>query len=161
MDAWITGTVGSWFGAERVPYGLVYGKNPIRSANFPDFIVSAKVILESPPPPPPPPPLTFRCWSRTWNLGKLKLFSKLTTIYFFFKDFIPHIYIYIILTWLEYVGVITPNQIPLTTIVTYLQKSYRSRISNHWATIPACSVVPPIYKKLVVTLLEVSEKEEG
>ena len=44
-------------------------------------------------------------------------------------------------------GVITPNQIPLTTIVTYLQKSYRSRISNHWATIPACSVVPPIYKK--------------
>ena len=41
---------------------------------------------------------------------------------------------------------ITPNQIPLTTIVTYLQKSYRSRISNHWATIPACSVVPPIYK---------------
>ena len=43
-------------------------------------------------------------------------------------------------------GVITPNQIPLTTIITYLQKSYRSRISNHWATIPACSVVPPIYK---------------
>ena len=40
-------------------------------------------------------------------------------------------------------GVITPNQIPLTTIVTYLQESYRSRISNHWATIPACSVVPP------------------
>ena len=38
------------------------------------------------------------------------------------------------------VGVITPNQIPLTTIVTYLQKSYRSRISNYWATIPACSV---------------------
>ena len=32
------------------------------------------------------------------------------------------------------VGVITPNQIPLTTIVTYLQKRYRSRISNHWAT---------------------------
>ena len=29
-------------------------------------------------------------------------------------------------------GVITPNQIPLTTIVTYLQKGYRSRISNHW-----------------------------
>ena len=44
-------------------------------------------------------------------------------------------------------GVITPNQIPLTTIVTYLQKCYRSRISNHWATIPACSVVPPIYKQ--------------
>ena len=42
-------------------------------------------------------------------------------------------------------GVITPNQIPWTTIVTYLQKSYRSRISNNWATIPACSVVPPIY----------------
>ena len=36
-------------------------------------------------------------------------------------------------------GVITPNQIPLTTIITYLQKRYRSRISNHWATIPACS----------------------
>ena len=33
------------------------------------------------------------------------------------------------------IGVITPNQIPLTTIVTYLQKSYRSRISNHWATL--------------------------
>ena len=43
-------------------------------------------------------------------------------------------------------GVITPNHIPLT-IVTYTQKSYRSRISNHWATIPACSVVPPIYKQ--------------
>ena len=43
--------------------------------------------------------------------------------------------------------VITLNQIPLTTIVTYLQTSYRSRISNHWATIPACSVVPPIYKQ--------------
>ena len=41
-------------------------------------------------------------------------------------------------------GVITPNQIPLTNIVTYLQKSYRSRISNHWATILVCSVVPPI-----------------
>ena len=38
-------------------------------------------------------------------------------------------------------GVVTPNQIPLTTIVTYLQKRYRSRISNHWSTIPACSVV--------------------
>ena len=46
-----------------------------------------------------------------------------------------------------FLGVITPNQIPLTTIVTYLQKVYRSRISNHWATIPACSVVPPIYKQ--------------
>ena len=44
-------------------------------------------------------------------------------------------------------GVITPNKIPLTTIVTYLQKCYRSRISNHWATISACSVVPPIYKQ--------------
>ena len=38
------------------------------------------------------------------------------------------------------IGVITPNQIPLTTIVTYLQKRYRSSILNHWATIPACSV---------------------
>ena len=45
------------------------------------------------------------------------------------------------------IGVITPNKIPLTTIVTYLQKRYKSRISNHWATIPACSVVPPIYKQ--------------
>ena len=53
-------------------------------------------------------------------------------------------------------GVITPNQIPLTTIVTYLQKSYRSRISNHWATIPACSVVPPIYKKSKKTYCHVS-----
>ena len=44
-------------------------------------------------------------------------------------------------------GVITPNPIPLTTMITYLQKSYRSRISNHWATITACSVVPPIYKQ--------------
>ena len=40
-------------------------------------------------------------------------------------------------------GAITPNQIPLTVIVTYLQNGYRSRISNHWAAIPACSVVPP------------------
>ena len=31
-------------------------------------------------------------------------------------------------------GVITPNQIPLTTIVTYLH-NVRSRISNHWACI--------------------------
>ena len=38
-----------------------------------------------------------------------------------------------------------PNKIPLTTIVTHLQNSYRSRISNHWTTIPSCSVVPPIY----------------
>ena len=53
-------------------------------------------------------------------------------------------------------GVITPNQIPLTTIVTYLQKRYRSRISNHWATIPACSVVPPIYKKSKKTYCHVS-----
>ena len=53
-------------------------------------------------------------------------------------------------------GVITPNQIPLTTIVTYLQKSYRSRISNHWATIPACSVVPPIYKTSKKTYCHVS-----
>ena len=56
----------------------------------------------------------------------------------------------------RYTGVITPNQIPLTTIVTYLQKSYRSRISNHWATIPACSVVPPIYKKSKKTYCHVS-----
>ena len=54
------------------------------------------------------------------------------------------------------VGVITPNQIPLTTIVTYLQKFYRSRISNHWATIPACSVVPPIYKQSKKTYCHVS-----
>ena len=53
-------------------------------------------------------------------------------------------------------GVITPNQIPLTTIVTYLQKRYRSRISNHWATIPACSVVPPIYKQSKKTYCHVS-----
>ena len=49
-------------------------------------------------------------------------------------------------------GVITLNQIPLTTIVTYLQKSYRSRISNHWATIPACSAVPPIYKQSILAI---------
>ena len=53
-------------------------------------------------------------------------------------------------------GVITPNQIPLTTIVTYLQKRYRSRISNHWATIPACCVVPPIYKKSMKTYCHIS-----
>ena len=53
-------------------------------------------------------------------------------------------------------GVITPNQIPLTTIVTYLQKRYRSRISNHWFTIPACSVVPPIYKQSKKTYCHVS-----
>ena len=54
------------------------------------------------------------------------------------------------------IGVITPNQIPLTTIVTYLHKRYRSRISNHWATIPACSVVPPIYKQFKKTYCHVS-----
>ena len=53
-------------------------------------------------------------------------------------------------------GVITPNKIPLTTIVTYLQKRYRSRISNHWATIPACSVVPPIYKQSKKTYCHIS-----
>ena len=52
--------------------------------------------------------------------------------------------------------VFTPNKIPLTTVVTYLQKSYRSRISNHWATIPACSVVPPIYKQSKKTYCHVS-----
>ena len=53
-------------------------------------------------------------------------------------------------------GVITPNKIPLTTIVTYLQKGYRSRISNHWATIPACSVVPPIYEQSKKTYCHIS-----
>ena len=53
-------------------------------------------------------------------------------------------------------GVITPNQIPVTTIVIYLQKGYRSRISNHWATIPACSVVPPIYKQSKKTYCHIS-----
>ena len=53
-------------------------------------------------------------------------------------------------------GVITPNKVPLTTIVTYLQKGYRSRISNHWASIPACSVVPPIYKQSKKTYCHVS-----
>ena len=55
-----------------------------------------------------------------------------------------------------FLGVITPNQIPLTTIVTYLQKSYRRRISNHWASIPACSVVPPIYKQSKKTYCHMS-----
>ena len=32
---------------------------------------------------------------------------------------------------------------PIDDQVTYLQKCYRSRISNHGATIPAYSVVPP------------------
>ena len=53
-------------------------------------------------------------------------------------------------------GVITPNKIPLTTIVTYLHKSYRSRISNHWATIAAYSVVPHIYKQSKKTYCHVS-----
>ena len=53
-------------------------------------------------------------------------------------------------------GVFTPNQIPLTTIVTYLQKSYRSRISNHWAIIPAGCVVPPIYKQSKKTYCHIS-----
>ena len=56
-------------------------------------------------------------------------------------------------------GVITPNKIPLTTIVTYLQKRYRSRISNHWATIPACSVVPPIYKQSKKTYCHISSSD--
>ena len=54
------------------------------------------------------------------------------------------------------VGVITPNEIPMTTIVTYLQKRYRSRSSNHWATIPACSVVPPSYKQSKKTYCHIS-----
>ena len=53
------------------------------------------------------------------------------------------------------IGVITPNKIPLTTLVTYIQKGYRSRISNHWA-IPACSVVPPIYKQSKKTYCHIS-----
>ena len=53
-------------------------------------------------------------------------------------------------------GVITPNQIPLTTIVTYLQKGDRSRISNHWATMTACNVVPPIYKQSKKTYCHIS-----
>ena len=57
---------------------------------------------------------------------------------------------------LQCVGVITPNKIPLMAIVTYLQKCYRNRISNHWATIPACSVVPPIYKQSKKTYCHVS-----
>ena len=53
------------------------------------------------------------------------------------------------------IGVITPNQIPLTTIVTYLQKRYRSRISNHWATI---GVITPnqIPLTTIVTYLQKS-----
>ena len=58
--------------------------------------------------------------------------------------------------WDDHNGFITPNQIPLTTIVTYFQKRYRSRISNHWATIPACSVVPPIYKQSKKTYCHIS-----
>ena len=50
-------------------------------------------------------------------------------------------------------GDITPNKIPLTTIVTYLQNSYRSRISNHWATIPACSVVTPYLQTIQENIL--------
>ena len=36
------------------------------------------------------------------------------------------------------------------------RNSYRSRISNHWATIPACSAVPPIYKQSKKTYCHVS-----
>ena len=68
----------------------------------------------------------------------------------------PHTLLFPINSKGYFIGVITPNQIPLTTIVTYLQKGYRSRISNHWATIPACSVVPPIYKKSKKTCCHVS-----
>ena len=54
-------------------------------------------------------------------------------------------------------GVITPNQIPLTTIVTYLQKRYRIRISNHWATIPAGVITPnQIPLTTIVTYLQKS-----
>ena len=35
--------------------------------------------------------------------------------------------------------------LPRSYISLPSKKRYRSRISNHWATIPACSVVPPIY----------------
>ena len=56
----------------------------------------------------------------------------------------------------EWSFTITPNQIPLTTIVTYLEKSYRSRISKNWAIIPAISVVPPIYKQSEKTYCHIS-----
>ena len=59
----------------------------------------------------------------------------------------------ILATYRKFTGVITPNQIPLTTIVTYLQNFYRSRISNHWATIPTCSVVSPILQKVQENIL--------
>ena len=36
---------------------------------------------------------------------------------------------------------ITPNTIPVTTMVSYHWKRNRSSISNHWASTPACSVV--------------------
>ena len=39
---------------------------------------------------------------------------------------------------------------------TYLQKCYRSRISNHWAIIPACSVEHPIYKQSKKTYCHIS-----
>ena len=52
-------------------------------------------------------------------------------------------------------GVTTPNHTPLSTMVTYLQKSYRSRISNHWATIPAGVITPnKIPLTTIVTYLQ-------
>ena len=59
---------------------------------------------------------TRRGFSATYNSGTVVWLSPTTTV-----------------------GVITPNKFPLTTILTYLQKCYGSRISNHWATIPACT----------------------
>ena len=36
---------------------------------------------------------------------------------------------------------------PIDDHVAYLQKRSTRKNSNHWATIPACSSVPPIYKQ--------------
>ena len=90
---------------------------------------------------PPPPPSDFQGMLRhcmEWHthnyIDTLNLIMCACFFFFFLLLFFLTVYNTLLLFNHTAIGVITPNQIPLTTIVTYLQKGYRSRISNHWAT---------------------------
>ena len=103
--------------------------------------------------PPPPPPLPTPVIYILYRISVLTVVSQFLMTH---RTDVKSLYRLSTPLMIRPTGVITPNQIPLTTIVTYLQKGYRSRISNHWATIAACSVVPPIYKKSKKTYCHVS-----
>ena len=52
-------------------------------------------------------------------------------------------------------GVFTPKKIPLTTILTYLQNFTEAEFQTI-GPLPACSVVPPIYKQSKKTYCHIS-----